>query len=336
MADLYYLPVAIDSGTTVTRGGGGYPPVEIPSEIAGNRVYNKRIIRDWRIEDLWEDIFLMLRVPPSDVPIVFSDDCFNPQTHRERIAQIFFEKFSVPRVCLVSQATTSLYATMKSTGIVIDIGEELTRIVPIYDGFPIRHAIQTIDVGGSHLTDYLRALSCERGYSFSNGAQRTRALKQYKETFAYVALDFDRENLVNETSKERTLSSPEFEYPLTFGNERFRCTEPLFDPSMIGISDQKFQQKFYDAIMNCAPQIRTEMLNNVILAGGTSNLPGITARCNREISQLGFPQVHTALAPATSAWIGGTILAQHEKFPAFVSGSDYEEYGPSIISRLYF
>ncbi|WZZ90208.1 hypothetical protein YC2023_118787 [Brassica napus] len=274
------------------------------------------IVNNWDdMEKIWHHTFYNeLRVAPEEHPVLLTEAPLNPKANREKMTQIMFETFNTPAMYVAIQTVLSLYASGRTTGIVLASGDGVSHTVPIYE---------------------------ERGYSFTTTAER-EIVRDMKEKLSYIALDYEQEL---ETSNTSSSVEKSFELPdgqvITIGAERFRCPEVLFQPSMIGMENPGIHETTYNSIMKCDVDIRKDLYGKIVLSGGTTMFGGIGDRMSKEITALAPSSMKIkVVAPPErkySVWIGGSILASLGTFQQmWIAKAEYDESGPSIVHRKCF
>jgi actin len=201
------------------------------------------VVTNWDdMEKIWHHTFYNeLRVAPEEHPVLLTEAPINPKSNREKMTQIVFETFNAPAFYVSIQAVLSLYASGRTTGIVLDSGDGVTHVVPIYEGFALPHAISRVDMAGRDLTDYLMKILAERGYTFSTTAERESLEKSYELPDGQV---------------------------ITIGNERFRAPEALFQPSVLGLESGGIHVTTFNSIMKCDVDVRKDLYGNIVMVCG--------------------------------------------------------------------
>jgi actin beta/gamma 1 len=317
------------------------------------------VVNNWDdMEKIWGHAFTNeLRVAPEEHNVMLTEAPLNPKENREKMAQIMFETFNVPGLYISIQAVLSLYSAGKVIGIVLDSGDGVTHFVPIFESYSLPHAILRFDCAGRDLTEYMVKLLTEVGQRFYTTAEKEIA-KSIKEKSCYSALDFEEE--------KSKVESYDYELPdgthIILRDQRIRCPEALFSPSLIGIEGPGIAELCCNSIQRCDIDLRRDLYYNILLSGGNSTISGLSERLSKEIKKILEGKITTIRVLPTkemnkekkdedeegekkiksydikyAVWQGGAVASKLDSFKSnWITKEEYEEYGATILHRKCF
>ncbi|TFJ87270.1 hypothetical protein NSK_001602 [Nannochloropsis salina CCMP1776] len=266
------------------------------------------VVVDWQeMEQVWGHLYSRdnLNVPSEDHPVLLTEAPLNPLVNREKASEVLFESFNVPAIFLAPQAILSLYASGRTTGVVLDSGDGVSHVVPVYEGFALPHAISRTDVAGRDVTDHLQLLLRRSGYKLHTSAEKD-IVRQIKEEKCY--LSFDPRKDEEAPPQPDTFRLPDGTH-ISMGSERFRAPEILFQPELIGSEEKGVHECVIQSIMKADLDLRKAFFGQIVLAGGSTLFPGYGDRLLNETRKLAPRDVKIRIsAPPErkySTWIGG-------------------------------
>jgi len=318
------------------------------------------IVTNWDdLELIWRHTFYKeLKTSPEFYPVYLTEAPMNPKAHRERMTQMMFETFKVPELYMNTTSALSLFAHGFTTGCVLESGEGVTHVVPIYEGVVLVNAIARLNLGGKVLTECFEKILRERGWTLEDYEERqvtsdglnltTTAVhlqvRNIMERLCYVALDFNHESNVaieNTSEVEGKIELPNGN-AITVGTERFFLPELLFEPELADIEEENVVDATFNSIMKCDEYMHQEMLASVVLSGGCTMFPGFRERLAKELAALAPTSFEVNVLALegnekNTAWVGASVVASLDEFQdMWISRDEYDKKGPSIVHTKCF
>jgi len=293
-------------------------------------------IVDWdSMMDIWNYVYeFELNQETDKHPVLITEVPHAPRKNCEQIAQIMFETFTVPSLYIATQ-TVGLYASGRTSGLILSCGEGVCFATATFDGFAIPSANVRSNIAGHELTNFLSSVLSDRGFYFTTSAER-EIVREVKEQLGYVSLNYERD--VRIADKMPKKFEKEYELPdgkiLKVGPERFMCPEALFNPNLLAEENSGLHHMVFKAIMECGMDTRKVMWENIVVTGGCTMLPNFSQRLKKELIELVpatiHPKVHAPPERKYSMWIGGSRLASLPSFrKAWITQDDYFQEGVS-------
>jgi len=271
--------------------------------------------------------------------VLISENLLMPIDLKTMIAAVLFEYMSVPSIIFAPSQLLALTSVGRKTGLVIDCGYLETTVLPISDYRCLLHSMKTMPCAGQDISKNLKELiienasiSFEDGRVFPFSKDWENILSNYviediKASVCFVGQKPDTTEIVvnqkNNTIFYRS-SATEIGYPMEDrrlkiqipGWVRERAAEILFDQER---NEASIASLVIDSLKATPTDLRTSLIENVLLIGGTSMLPGFSLRVSQELKEYlienGFINlankvkiIRSKFPANTASWIGGSIL----------------------------
>lgn len=284
------------------------------------------------------------QIIPREHKILLTEPPQNPINNRKKLLEKMFETYQFGAANVSIQAMLTLYAQGLLTGVVVDTGDGVTHVVPVYDGYVPQHLIRRLDVAGRHVTSYMIKLLMLRGYAFNRTADFD-TVRQIKEKLCYVAYDIkqERQLALETTCLMETYTLPDGRV-IKIGRERFEAPECLFNPSLVDSEKAGMADMVFDMIQDADMDTRAEYYKHIVLSGGSSMYPGLPTRLEKDIrdrycneilkgnqERMKKFKINIEDPPRRKhmVFLGGSVLADimKDKPEFWITKQDYDELG---------
>ncbi|ESW20647.1 hypothetical protein PHAVU_005G003800 [Phaseolus vulgaris] len=320
-------------GSIIIDGGSGYckfgwSKYECPSGRSATFLEFGNIESPMytRLRHFFATIYNRMQVKPNKQPVIVSvpichyEDTQSAKASRQQLKDAIYASLfdmNVPAVCAVNQATLALYAAKRTSGIVVNIGFQVTSVVPILNGKVMRKVgVEVVGLGALKLTGFLREKMQLNNLTF----QSLYTVRTLKEKLCYVAHDYEAE-LSKDTKASYEAAGEGW---FTLSKERFQTPEILFQPHFAGVQAMGLHQAIALCVEHCHSADLpgdNDWYKTIVLSGGTACLPGLAERVEKELHALLPPYMFKGIRVipppygADTPWFGAKIISNLSTFP---------------------
>lgn len=118
------------------------------------------IVQDWEAAaKLWEHgVRECMYADPAEHPVLLTEQIWNTDENRTRAMEFMFESFNTPAFYMVKSPVCSLFASGKGSGLVVDVGADVTTVTPVIDGLVLYKPSRRTRLAGNFLNDQIQAM----------------------------------------------------------------------------------------------------------------------------------------------------------------------------------
>jgi len=196
------------------------------------------------------------------------------------------------------------------TGIVLDIGDTQATCLAVFEHYCVAKSIR-LDIGGRDVTDFLASLVVKKNPNLSSTPNFNEKVRELKEKHCFIGTpNFEAAfQLQGETAVQAQLGHE----TLSLSGERLVAPEILFKPNLIGRDHGGVQSLVSEVVMKSHMTIRTELVKNIMITGGSSLFPGFAERLEWELKWIDheiFAECKVKVIPVSDSWKGGALVAE--------------------------
>jgi actin-related protein 2 len=252
------------------------------------------IVKDWvGMQHVWDYTFNeKMHIDPKEHKILLTEPPMNPLSNQKKMYEHMFETYGFPAAKVNIQAMLVLYAQGLLSGVVVDSGDGVTHIVPVWEGIVPPTLIKRLNVAGRHITKsarttqqrrtslrvagvliahismfvacppcfcgvrYLIKLLQVRGYAFNRSAD-FETVRQIKEQLCYSGYDLEVEKrlALETTTLVQTYTLPDGRV-IKVGQERYEAPEVLFQPHLLDMEGVGLHEMLFNMIQEADIDLR--------------------------------------------------------------------------------
>ncbi|KAJ2908039.1 NuA4 histone acetyltransferase subunit [Coemansia aciculifera] len=331
-------------------------------------------------EKIWEyAVKSRLHVRPEEHPVMVSEAAWNTSSLRAKLVEMAFEKFNSPAFYVCKTPVLSAFGAGKHTALVVDVGGQMTSTCAVYEGFCLTKTLVKQEVGGELISEQILE-RLKGDYKYELTPLFDIKSKALVETLKQPAvLRYNREGTTESYLKDMRLrampefkesvceiierpydvalvnSKPQkpFEFPdgfnISVGAMRYAVPEILFNPNQFlskrpkrleGVGLLGVHEMAVKSVFNSDVDLRPQLLNNVVMAGGSTLFPCFHDRLVVMLqdacpgSRIKFYSLPSKTERKATAWLGGSVLASLGTFhQLWISRAEYDEHGASIVDK---
>lgn len=290
-------------------------------------------------------IIMQLDIDPQTSQLIMTLSPTAPEKERDRVVDLLLSTFGFSGICLQDQTLLALYSYNTTTGVIVDIGNHIA-VVPYIDGYAIELGITRLPYGGNAITECLAKLVTQKGMRYFSETEMF-INRFIKESLCYVSQDYKEDCAKSdENAKDfiHVVDVDRFQLPdhrkiVTLDSALFKAPEGLFSPHVWGKDVPGLHEIVWKAIQACPIDYRRELAKKIYLSGGSSVLPGLKERLQKEISALAptgiVIEVHVNDDSCHhAAYCGASVLASLGSFQScLVSYEDWTTVGVEALKK---